>query len=144
MQNNKNQVSLRPILFLLVIVLLTGCQKQKIKNHYTGDFTFTAIIRESSPNSSSTIDTVVADGKIKWLKACNINITFSQYRYNVTVNKDDRFTFTDSITNQDPRNSETLKGEFLNDDEVEFTYYWSHAYMGLFTKQIAVKGIRIN
>jgi hypothetical protein len=146
MKRKKIRKPLSAVLFLLVIVLLTGCQKQKVKNHYTGDFHFTAIIHVSqdynNPNPNVD-DTIVADGQIKWLKACNINISFSQYSYNVTVEKDNSFSFTDSITNPDSRNTETLKGKFLNEDELEFTYYYTHAYMVLFSRQITVKGNRI-
>jgi hypothetical protein len=155
MQNNKTHKIIGQILVLFVIILMTGCQKQKIKNHYTGNFVFTEIgtslIYEGGPDDPYTyIDTLVSNGTIEWVeKTTSVKISYPNEAgypiiYQVNVDKHGNLTLVVYDSNPpNPHLSRSFEGKFINDNEVNFTEHVSNNYMYMATTTTVVVGTRL-
>jgi hypothetical protein len=155
MQNKKTQIIIGQILLLFVIIILTGCQKQKIEKHYTGNFVFTeittSVVDNGAPDSLKThVDTLISNGTIKHVeKTTTVIISYPNeagcpITYCVNVDKHGNLTLVEDDSNPpNPHLSRNLEGKFINDNEVNFTQHVSNNYMYQSSTTTVVVGIRL-
>jgi hypothetical protein len=142
----------RLLFFVSIIILLTCCEKQKIKKHYTGNFKFTSISTTwiYGDLNNPYIDTLISNGTIEWVeKTTTIIISFpnevgSPIVYNLNVDKHGILTLVEDDTYPpNPHLKQSLEGKFVNDDEVNFTKYTDNNYIYPSWDTTVVVGIRL-
>lgn len=131
---------------IMLVLVISGCEKLTIKRLYTGDFMFTSIITDTDYSTGPTSvhsDTITTSGTIEYVRDKVILIKVGEEQFVVTADGDGNLVLYNDPDHYDPHGNQNLTGQFENKNSLSFVYNKTYSFSGhhSFSKRI-VTGIR--